>query len=154
MKYRRFYLKGGYYFFTLVTQNRRSILIENIELLRESFSYVMAAHPFRIDAAVVLPDHLHMIWKLPEYDSDYSSKWRAIKSHFSKNIPLQEWISPSRKARGQREVWQNRFLEHTIRNESDYIGHIEYIHNNPVKHGLVDCPIDWPYSSIHKYIDK
>ncbi|WP_206605571.1 REP-associated tyrosine transposase [Pelagibaculum spongiae] len=105
MKYRRFYIGGGYYFFTVVTQNRRPILIENIELLRESFRHVMVTYPFKIEAAVILSDHLHMIWKLPEHDSKYSIRWRLIKSNFSQNIGLSEWILPSRKKRNRRGVW-------------------------------------------------
>ncbi len=113
---------------------------ENIEILRAGFQYVMQNHPFGIDAHVILPDHLHFIWTLPDGDRDFSTRWRLIKSYFTRNFDA--GYSP----------WQKKFWEHLIRDERDLMNHVEYIHYNPVKHGLVQSPVDWPFSSIHRYI--
>lgn len=99
---------------------------------------------------VVLPDHLHCIWTLPEGDCDYAKRWALIKIYFSKNIPKIEPVNASRLKKGERGVWQRRFWEHVIRDERDFLSHMEYIHINPIKHGYVLNAIDWPYSSIHK----
>ena len=148
MQYRRIRTPGASYFFTVNLHNRNSsLLTENIELLRSSFRAVKAKHPFHIDAMVVLPEHLHTIWTLPENDSDFSSRWMLIKASFSRGI---RYTKPD-KLRDTR-VWQNRFWEHLIRNEKDFANHINYIHINPVKHGYVDRAVEWKYSSIHRYI--
>lgn len=156
MQYRRARIKGGTFFFTVVTHNRRKILCEpeNVDLLRSAFRLVMDKHPYQIDAFVLLPDHLHCIWTLPENDSDYSTRWRLIKSAFSRKCSLEslERISPSRQIKKEKAVWQRRFWEHTIRDENDFNRHVEYIHYNPVKHNLVNIPSQWPYSSFHKYV--
>lgn len=165
MRYRRARVKGGTYFFTLVTHKRNTMLChdENIHLLREAFQYVMARHPFTIDAHVILPEHLHCLWTLPEGDCDFSTRWRLIKSHFTRNV--RGHIGNSRISRAQSDlrvginektrkqpIWQKRFWEHVIRDEQDMKNHVEYIHYNPVKHGLVTSPVDWPLSSIHRYV--
>jgi putative transposase len=156
MRYRRACVKGGTYFFTFVTFKRKNILIqpENLTLLRRAFEYVKENHPFKIDAIVVLPDHLHCIWTLPRGDCDFSTRWRLIKGFFTRNCQAKYRIEPfqSRKCRGEQAVWQRRFWEHLIRDEQDYIHHVEYIHLNPVKHGLVKAPKDWEYSSFHRYV--
>lgn len=113
---------------------------------------VKRAHPFIIDAMVVLPDHLHAIWTLPENDADYPTRWMLIKSGFSRGIPPGEYRRPSRVAKGERGIWQRRYWEHCIRDERDYEKHVDYIHFNPVKHGYVTRAVDWDHSSIHRYI--
>ncbi|MDM8565154.1 transposase [Candidatus Halobeggiatoa sp. HSG11] len=152
--YRRFYVEGGCYFFTVTIANRKlSLLTDNIEYLRNAFREVMQAHPFLIDAIVILPDHLHCIWTLPPNDFNYSMRWRQIKSKFSYQLPPTEQRSLNRQKRGERGIWQRRFWEHTIRNEQDYFQHIDYTHYNPVKHGYVTQPIDWKYSSFNHKIN-
>ncbi len=130
--------KGGTYFFTVNLAERQNsdLLIANIELLREAFRVTKHQHPFIIDACVILPEHLHCIWRL-------------IKTHFSKNITLDERISNSRKRKKERGVWQRRFWERLIRDEQGYQNHVDHIHYNPVKHGYVQQTIDWRYSSFH-----
>ena len=127
---------------------------ENIDLLRKAFRYVMQKHPFEINAIVILPDHLHTIWTLPKNDADFSTRWRLIKSYFSRQCYSQyeEKISTSRQYKREKTVWQRRFWEHQIQRESDFANHIEYIHYNPVHHRLVAAPKDWEYSSFHRYI--
>ncbi len=110
--------------------------------------------PFHIDGWVVLPDHMHCIWTLPENDSDYSGRWREIKKSFSKSIPNVEYRSESRIRNNERGIWQRRFWEHTIRDECDYQTHMDYLHYNPVKHGLVDAVYKWEYSSFHQWVQQ
>jgi putative transposase len=151
MDYRRAYVKGGCYFFTVALADRKSeLLTQNIHLLRVAIKTVKDTHPFNIDAMVVLHDHLHCIWTLPENDCDYPKRWMLIKTHFSRGIPKTEHITPTREKKRERGIWQRRFWEHLIRDERDYLNHIEYIHINPIKHGYVQNAIDWPYSSIHR----
>jgi putative transposase len=147
--YRRAYFPGGIYFFTVVTFNRVPIFTneDRVESLRHAFRKVMATRPFEIDAMVILPEHLHCIWRMPEGDADYSSRWREIKKAASRQI------STATNARNERMVWQRRFWEHAIRNEEDWRRHVDYIHYNPVKHGHVPCAVDWPFSSIHRSIE-
>jgi putative transposase len=156
MKYRRARTEGGTYFFTLVTHRRRRFLSkpENFHRLWESIRYVMTRHPFKIDAFVILPDHLHCIWTLPQGDSDYSMRWRLIKSSFTRTCDkaIRGTVPTSRRRKGEQAVWQRRFWEHQIRDEKDLIEYVEYIHYNPVKHGLVEAPKDWHYSSFHRYV--
>lgn len=107
--------------------------------------------PFRIDAWVVLPDHLYAVWTLPEGDADYSLRWRLIKTRFSRGLPLGP-LRPSHWARQERGIWQRRFWVRLMRNDADFAAHIRYCWINPVKHGLVEGPEDWPYSSVHRDI--
>ncbi len=102
----------------------------------------------------MLPEHLHCIWTLPEGDGDFSLRWRLLKSHFSRHIPCGEAVTASRQKRAERGIWQRRFWEHAIRNEGDLRNHLDYIHWNLVKHGLVDRVRDWPYSSFHKHVQQ
>ena len=152
---RRNRVPGGTYFFTVnLLERQQDVLVRSVDLLRDAVRMVRAARPFQIDAWVVLPEHMHSIWTLPLGDSDYSSRWKAIKIRFAKTIPGTEYRSAARLARGERGIWQRRFWEHTIRDELDYEAHVDYVHINPVKHGLVACVKDWPYSSFHTYVAK
>ncbi|MBP2290975.1 REP-associated tyrosine transposase [Azospirillum rugosum] len=156
MHYRRDRTPGGTYFFTVVTANRRPVFRRPamVALLRESLRAEMAQHPFTIDAMVVLPDHLHAVWTLPEGDADYSNRWRRIKGWVTRHCHADVLPRPSgaKAARGDQELWQRRFWEHRIRDERDLAVHIDYIHINPVKHGLVASPGDWPHSSFRRFV--
>jgi putative transposase len=155
MRYRRVYIQGGCYFFTVVTEKRRKLFADddNVQRLRAAFKTVMEKRPSVIDAAVVLPDHLHFIWTLPEHDCDYSTRWRLIKTAFTKQFPDPFIVqNANRQHKNQQDIWQHRGWEHCLRDEADFQHHIDYIHYNPVKHGLVKRACDWQYSSIHRYI--
>lgn len=153
--YLRFRIKGGCYFFTVNLLGRdKSLLVDHIDLLREAVRVCRQKRPFHIDGWVVLPEHMHCIWTLPEGDDDFSSRWKMIKIHFSKGLPKTERRSKVRVKRGERGIWQRRFWEHAIRDECDYEKHMDYIHFNPVKHGWVEQVIDWPYSSFHSYLKR
>jgi putative transposase len=157
-EYRRYFVPGGTYFFTLVTYNREPIFADPLAraLLGAKMRKQRLTASFDTTAAVLLHDHLHIIWTLPAGDSDYPQRWQAIKAKFTS-----EWL-----ARGGREtqvtdgysqqrrrgVWQPRFIEHTIRDEDDLRNHVDYIHYNPVKHGYARSPRDWPWSSFYKYV--
>jgi putative transposase len=155
MQYRRNYVKGGTYFFTVNLLDRnKSLLVEHIDLLRESIRVVKFQRPFYIDAWVVLPDHLHAVLTLPDDDVDYSSRWREIKKRFSKSLPKTEFLTQTRKRKNERGIWQRRFWEHTIRDDNDYWHHVNYVHFNPLKHGLVTQVADWPYSSFHRAVKQ
>jgi putative transposase len=151
--YRRNRVPGGTYFFTVNLLERKGrLLVEHIDLLRDAVRLVRRDRPFHIDAWVVLPDHLHAVWTLPAGDSDYSGRWREIKKAFSKGLPKTERLSAVRMAKGERGIWQRRFWEHTIRDDADYAAHLDYVHINPVKHGLVKHVAQWPYSSFHRAV--
>ena len=146
-------LTPTYYFFTVNLAERSSrLLIDQVDDLREVVRSVHKAHPFEIIAWVVLPDHRHAVWRLPEGDSAYPVCWGLIKSNFSRCVPTGERVRESRNKKGERGIWQRRFWEHLIRDDIDLQRHLDYIHYNPVKHGYVKCAIDWPYSSFHKYL--
>ena len=148
-------MTGGCYFFTVnLAQRKQTLLTEKIELLRESFRIVKDRCPFNIEAIVILPEHLHTIWTLPEADDNFSCRWRQIKAHFSRQVEKGERVSRSRQSTHERGIWQRRFWEHQIRNEADFIAHANYIHYNPVKHGYVRYVADWPYSSFHAYVKR
>ncbi len=156
--YRRMRLEGGCFFFTVVTYGRRRFLTEEHarECLRAAWDDTLRLHPFELVAVCLLPDHLHCIWSLPEGDEDYSMRWASIKGRFTRRY-LQgggrEAIqSRSRQTKHERGVWQRRFWEHRIRDATDLQRHIDYIHYNPVKHGVVKQIADWPWSSFHRYI--
>jgi len=151
--YRRVRVPGGSYFFTVnLLERRRRLLVEHIDLLRESFRIVRQQRPFHIDAIVILPDHMHAIWTLPEGDTDYSGRWRSIKKRFAKGLPREELLSSTRIRRHERGIWQRRFWEHTLRDDRDYANHVDYIHYNPVKHGWVERPGDWPHSTFLRFV--
>ena len=154
-QYRRSLTPGSTYFFTVNLADRRSkLLTAHVDLLRQAFAAVKAAHPFAIDSMVVLPEHLHAVWTLPPDDADYALRWRLIKTRFSRGMPQTEQRSDSRIAKGERGIWQRRYWEHEIRDEIDMQRHVDYIHINPVKHGHVVRATDWPHSSIHRYIER
>ncbi|MGE0824200.1 MAG: transposase [Candidatus Binatia bacterium] len=146
--YRRLYIPGGTYFFTVVTYERQRLFTaaSQVKELRQAFRYVKARLPFIPIAAVVLPDHLHCLWQLPEGDCDFSTRWQMIKTEFSRRVP-----APTKKD-GSKTIWQPRFWEHVIRHEQDFRRHLDYIHYNPVKHGLVSAPAAWPYSSFRRFV--
>ncbi|AVE57288.1 transposase [Citrobacter sp. CK184] len=136
--YRRYYINGGTWFFTVNLQDRKSgLLTSHIHALRHAIASVKQRKPFHINAWVVLPEHMHCVWTLPENEHDFSSRWREIKKHFSKSL-------------GLRQVWQPRFWEHTIRDEYDYRQHVDYSYINPVKHAWVKQVKDWPFSTFHR----
>ena len=148
-------MAGATFFFTVALLDRRSaLLVEQIGLLREAVRKAKAARPFHIDAWVVLPEHMHCMWTLPEGDSDYSNRWKDIKSVFSRSLPKREYRDLVRTKKGERGIWQRRFWEHAIRNEADYYAHFNYIHLNPLKHQLVPHVRDWPYSSFHRLVKE
>ena len=151
--YRRNYITGGSYFFTVnLLERNKSLLVDHISNLRTAIRNTKKNKPFEIDAWVILPDHMHSIWTLPEDDSDYSGRWREIKIAFSKSLPKAEPRKESRINRNERGIWQHHFWEHTIRNEIDYQRHMDYIHYNPVKHGLVKDVNEWPHSTFHPLV--
>ena len=153
VNYRRNHLPGGTFFFTVTLGNRSSrVLTEHIELLRAAFRKVQREQPFRIDAVVVLPEHLHAIWTLPPDDDDYPGRWRAIKSAFTRAV-VKSGLAVARNAKGEYALWQRRYWEHTIADEEDFQRHVDYIHSNPVKHGWVEGVADWPHSSFHRYVE-
>jgi putative transposase len=141
------------YFFTVVTEDRRPLLIDHIGLLRRAFRITRDRHPFEIDAIVVLPDHLHTVWRLPASDNDPSKRWRVLKRLFSCGIP-DIGRSPAQLRRRENGVWQRRFWEHCIKDQQDWLRHIEYIYYNPVKHGYCELPSQWPYSSFAKAVRR
>ena len=153
MRYRRDHTKGGTWFFTLnLAERNKTWLVDEIGLLRSVMRRVRQNHPFTINAIVILPDHIHAIWTLPIGDNDFSTRWGLIKAGFSRGLPKTERVNNSRSQKRERGIWQRRYWEHLIRDDRDYEQHINYIHYNPVKHGYVDSPADWPCSSIHRYI--
>lgn len=159
-RYRRAKVEGGCYFFTVVTERRQPILTDELmrNSLREAIIKVRQNYPFIINAWVLLPDHLHTLWTLPENDADYSTRWRLIKSQVTKDYnehyKATELLTERRLRQNCSTLWQHRFWEHCIRNQQDFDNHIEYIHQNPVKHGYVTNAEDWPYSSIHKLMEN
>jgi putative transposase len=140
MDYRRAWHAGGTYFFTvnLLNRHQNDLLTKHVNVLREVVASVQKRHPFIIHAWVVLPEHLHAIIELPPNDDDFATRWRLIKSDFSKAIPAVEHRSNVRVRRGERGIWQRRYWEHLIRDEADYQARMDYVHINPVKHGLVN----------------
>jgi len=153
--YRRLCRPGGLYFFTLtLADRRRNWLISHIEALRQSFRAEQQRAPFSLQAWVVLPEHMHLLMRLPDGDQDFSNRLRRIKGNFSRQLPRGEGLRPSQQAKGERGVWQRRFWEHMIRDERDWQRHFDYIHYNPVKHGLVSRVRDWPYSSFQAYAER
>jgi len=151
MQYRRANVKGGTYFFTVnLAERNKPLLIDHVDILRNAFSRVQKQRSFKIDGIVILPDHIHSIWTLPKNDFDFSTRWRLIKSGFSKKLPKTERINQSRQNKKERGIWQRRFWEHQIRDENDFIRHMDYMYYNPVKHGYVNNVKDWPHSSFHR----
>jgi putative transposase len=155
MKYRRTWQAGGTYFLTVnLAERSRTLLVDHIDDLRHTVRKVKQAHPFNILAWVVLPNHLHSLWELPENDGDNATRWMLIKAGFSRGIPQGERIRATRRRKDERGIWQRRFWEHLIVDEDDLQRHMDYIHINPVKHGCAVRASEWPYSSIHRYIRR
>ncbi len=158
VNYRRHALPGGTYFFTLVTHQRHPWLCTDLarQTLRAAILQVKLTLPFTIDAMVLLPDHLHCIWTLPEGDSDYATRWRLIKTYVTKQAGHQlnpdAQLNNSRIKRREGTLWQRRFWEHWIRDEADYVRHCDYIHYNPVRHRLCQMPLEWEFSSFHRFV--
>jgi putative transposase len=151
--YRRARVPGGTFFFTLtLLDRRRRLLVDHIDELSVAFRALRAIHPFQTKAFVVLPEHMHCIWTLPAGDSDFSTRWRLIKTRFARAIPPREGYSDHRARTGERDVWQRRFWEHQIRDERDFEAHVDYIHFNPVKHGHATAAMEWPHSSFRRYV--
>lgn len=146
----RRYVPGVTYFFTARLQNPSSdLLVSQVDLLRDATRTCMKRWPFEIASAVVLPNLMHMIWVLPDGDVDFSKRWRAIKSTFSRHVPPPEYVSPSQRKRGEKGIWLPRFWEHMIRDIGDFDRHMHVIATAPVQAGLVKKPGDWPYSSLN-----
>ena len=156
--YRRAFRPGGTFFFTLVTYRRGRFLCDDPAraLLRRAIDACRAVAPFEVDAVVLLPDHLHAIWTLPHGDADFSMRWARIKRSFTRAwVAGGGWeggVSDSRRRNRRRGVWQRRFWEHAIRDETDLARHLNYIHYNPIKHGLAQCAHAWPWSSFHRLV--
>lgn len=149
-RYLRPRLPGLPIFFTVaLAQRGGTLLVDHIGLLRAVVAQTRAERLFGIAAWVVLPDHLHCIWTVPEGDADYSTRWRLVKARFSRGFQVRA-LRPSHLRRQERGIWQRRFWEHHIRNEADMAAHLRYCWWNPVKHGFVMRPDDWPYSSYHR----
>jgi putative transposase len=147
--YRRNRVPGGTYFFTVNLLDRSSsLLVNHIDALRTAVLKARRRSPFHIDAWVILPDHMHCLWTLPTRDSDFPGRWWTIKWFFSRSLPPLERRLGRRASKGERGIWQRRYWEHTIRDDTDYALHMDYTHFNPVKHGLVQHPADWPFSTF------
>ena len=150
--YRRNYVPGGTFFFTVTLADRRSaVLVDRVDLLRAAYRSVVAEREIETVAICVMPDHLHAIWTMPAGDADYSLAWALIKARFSRSLAKHDGHLAVN-AHGELPVWQRRFWEHTIRDERDLENHVNYIHYNPVKHGHAARPADWPHSSFHRFV--
>lgn len=158
--YRRVYSGGNTYFFTLVMHRRQTILCnDDMRIaLRDAIVTTRKIHPFKIDAWVLMPDHLHCIWTLPEGDANFTTRWGMIKRFVTKQCSEKyqrdDWLNKSRIKRRESTLWQRRFWEHQIRDDVDFQRHFDYIHFNPVKHGYVGAVKDWEYSSFHRYVNN
>lgn len=158
--YRRYKVEGATYFFTVKTENNALIFADEsaVGLLGDIMRECIERWPFEQPAIVLLPDHIHALWSLPSGDADYSTRWGWIKKEFTKRHlaigGTEQPTSKSRQANRRRGIWQRRFWEHTIKDEDDFDAHFDYIHWNPVKHGYVSNPIDWPHSSFHRWLDE
>jgi len=151
--YRRNRVPGGTYVFTVTLLDRGAdLLVAHVDKLRSAVRAVRARRPFHIDAWVVLPDHMHCLWTLPEGDADYPVRWHGIKVGFAKSLPKAEPRTDVMLRRGERGIWQLRYWEHTIRDDDDYAAHMDYTHFNPVKHGLAQSAAEWPYSSFRRCV--
>jgi putative transposase len=152
VRYRRNFVVGGTYFFTATLVDRKSsVLVAHVNALRAAIRATRRAYPFAIDAVVVLPDHLHVVMTLPVGDSDFPIRWSLIKRRFTSAVTKANG-RVARHPNGECALWQRRFWEHTIRDERDFASHVDYIHFNPVKHGLVTRVCEWPHSSFHRYV--
>jgi putative transposase len=154
VRYRRNLLPGGTYFFTVTLADRTSsALVDHMDALRMAFRIARRERPFTTGAIVILPDHLHAIWTLPPDDADFSGRWRRIKAYFTHRL-VARGVPVRRHRNGEYALWQRRFWEHTIRDEVDLQRHVDYVHFNPVRHGLVKRARDWPYSSLRLHVRR
>ena len=154
-RYRRANIKGGTFFFTVTLADRSSdLLTRHIDRLRRTYQTVQERTPFETIAICILPDHLHAIWSLPPDDADFPRRWSLIKSGFTRGLAAEAERTLSKVAKRERGLWQRRYWEHVIRDETDLARHVDYIHFNPVKHGLVSRVCDWPHSSFHRYVER
>src|SRR6516165_7912877 len=154
VRYRRNFVPGGTFFFTLTLVDRNSrLLVDQVQTLRAAMRQTRSSHPFTIDAIVILPDHLHVIMTLPDEVADYSIRWSLIKRRFTDGL-MKSGTEVIRHANGEPALWQRRFWEHTIRGDEDFERHVDYIRFNPVRHGLVARVSDWPHSSFHSYVRR
>ena len=152
VRYRRNVVAGATYFFTVALRDRRATyLVDAITDLRAAFRVAKQQQSFEIIAIAVMPEHLHAVIRMADDDADYAKLWRTVKGNFTQRLLLQG-IPIQRNARGEYNLWQHRFWEHTIRDDRDLQTHVDYIHFNPVKHGLVKRVSEWPYSSFHRYV--
>jgi putative transposase len=152
VRYRRNLLTGGTFFITAVLADRKShALTDHVAALRSAVRRTRRQHPFAINAIVVLPDHLHLIMTLPEHDADFPMRVSLMKRRFTDRL-IKSGRALKRGKNGELMLWQRRFWEHTIRDDLDFERHVDYIHFNPVKHGLVTRVCDWPYSSFHVFV--
>lgn len=149
-------MPGGTYFFTVNLLQRRNndLLIRHIHQLRNAITQTRQHYPFIIHAWVVLPDHLHCVIQLPEHDHNFAVRWRCMKSLFSHGLTTGEYRTRSRQTRRERGIWQRRYWEHLIRDEHDLRAHMDYVHINPIKHGLVNEVHQWPYSTFHRWVAR
>lgn len=156
--WRRAHVPGGSFFFTVVTDRRRPLFADDNarRLLGNVIRGCQKQWPFDLHSIVLPPDHLHAIWCLPRGDDGYSLRWGWIKRQFTKHWlaagGTETSVTEGRQRDGRRGVWQPKFWEHTLENEEDFERHVDDIHYNPVKHGYVRCPKDWPSSSFHKWV--
>jgi putative transposase len=155
VRYRRSDTAGATYFFTVnLAQRTDDLLVRHIDGLRNSINAVKRVHRFAIVAMVVLPDHLHAVWRLPQDDAKYPMRWSLIKAGFSRSLEKTEFVRASRRSKRERGIWQRRYWEHQIRDDTDLARHVDYIHYNPAKHGLASRAVDWPYSTLHDFVEK
>lgn len=158
VRYRRVNTTGATYFFTVVSYRRQAILCDEPirTVLREAIAEVTTRHPFAVDAWVLLPDHLHCIRTLPSGDADFATRWALIKRRVSQACGdiyrRDEWLTPSKQKHRESALWRRRYREHRIRDENDSARHADYIHYNPVKHGLCKAPAEWPYGTFHRHV--
>jgi putative transposase len=154
VQYRRNRVPGGTYFFTVTLRDRHAgMLVEHIDGLRMAFRTTRREQPFVIEAMVVLPDHIHAVWTLPPRDDDYAGRWKSIKSRFTHAL-VKAGVGLMRNAKGEYNLWQRRYWEHTIQDDTDLSRHVDYIHYNPVKHGWVKRVHEWPYSTFHRFVKR
>ena len=154
-RYRRAKIEGGPFFFTVTLADRSSdLLVRYIDLLRQAYAAAQDLYPFETVAICVLPDHMHAVWTLPPEDTNFPLRWSLIKSKFSRALPIEAERTASKVSKRERGIWQRRYWEHAIRNETDLARHIDYVHFNPVKHGYVSRVCDWPHSSFHRFVAR
>ena len=154
--YRRAWVPGATWFFTVNLLERRGndLLVREIELLRHCVALERSRRPFLALAWVVLPDHMHWLWRLPPGDADFATRWRRIRTDFSLGLARNEQRSATRRRRGERGIWQRRYWEHLIRDPDDLRRHFDDIHYNPVKHGWASTAAAWPHSSFHACVRR